>query len=344
MSVPHFLNRTVQWLQKRVSPKSIILMYHRVADVDLDPWSLAVTPEHFAEHLAVVQKLSQPISLPELKQRHQAGSVPNRGVIITFDDGYVDNLQNAQPLLEQYHIPATIFIVSGNIGCKHGFWWDELAKALLRPGNLPPTLRLQINGQPHEWHLGDAVRYSKAQFLHDRKHMPWEGTPGSRLAFYYSIWQLLRPLPATIQRAALDELGAWAGVAAEAHPNDRPLTVKEIHELDHAPGIELGAHTVTHASLAMQKPDVQRNEIEQSKADLEQMLRHPVNSFSYPYGDYTPQTVTLAQAAGFMSACTVQAETVWRKTHPLLLPRFEIQNWPGTAFEKRLKQWLMISG
>lgn len=50
------LHRAAEWLQKRFTSRALILMYHRVADVDLDPWSLCVTPQHFAEHLEVLQK------------------------------------------------------------------------------------------------------------------------------------------------------------------------------------------------------------------------------------------------------------------------------------------------
>jgi len=342
MSTPRFLNRAKHWLQKRSASRAIILMYHRVAKLDSDPWSLAVTPEHFSEHLGVLQKHSQLISLSELKQAHQTGSVPDRGVVITFDDGYADNLYHAKPLLDQCGVPATIFIVSGQIGQNREFWWDELAQILLQPGELPPVLQLCLNNTLHKWHLGEAVQYSEIQFQLDRKRRAWEGLSGSRLALYYNIWQRLKPLPETTRSVVLDEIAKWAGVETVACLTHQSLTAEELYQLDRAVNIELGAHTVTHPSLAMQKTDAQRTEIQQSKANLEQMFGHAVNSFSYPYGDYTSETVKLAQEAGFTCACTTLTGNVWQKTDPFLLPRFEVQDWPGPVFERQLKQWFGV--
>ena len=103
-------------------------MYHRVADVAHDPWRLAVSPENFEQHLAAVSERGRPISLAELAAGLEAGSVPRRSVVVTFDDGYRDNLHVAKPLLERYEIPATVFVVSGYVDSDRDFWWDELAE------------------------------------------------------------------------------------------------------------------------------------------------------------------------------------------------------------------------
>jgi peptidoglycan/xylan/chitin deacetylase (PgdA/CDA1 family) len=105
-----------QRLKKLFAPKAIILMYHRVTQVGADPWGLGVTPSHFAEQLAVLQKDGQPMRLPELVQALWARKIPRRAVVVTFDDGYADNLYNVKPLLDQYNIPATMFLSSGYIG------------------------------------------------------------------------------------------------------------------------------------------------------------------------------------------------------------------------------------
>src|SRR5438874_1513544 len=117
--------RRVAWrLKKQFAPRAIILMYHSVAKVDSDPWALRVMPGHFAEHLEVLQKYGHPIRLQQLAQAHRKGNIPDRSLVITFDDGYADNLHNAKPLLERYDIPATVFLTTGLIGCDHEFWWD----------------------------------------------------------------------------------------------------------------------------------------------------------------------------------------------------------------------------
>src|SRR5215211_2513756 len=161
-------------LKERLSPRGLILMYHRVAESDLDPWGLSVSPAHFAEQLEVIRRYFRPTSLQDLTKRHQAGKVPNRSIILTFDDGYADNLLIARSLLERYDVPATVFLVTGAILEERNFWWDELEWALLRPGTLPDKLELITNGSRHEWELGGASRYSLEDRREDRKRRPWD--------------------------------------------------------------------------------------------------------------------------------------------------------------------------
>src|SRR5690349_8149066 len=165
-------------LTERLTPRGLILMYHRVAEPDLDPWGLSVSPDHFAEQLDVIKRYFRPMSLQELMERHGNGKVPNRSITITFDDGYVDNLQNAKPLLEHYDIPGTIFLVTEALVEERNFWWDELEWALLQVGTLPERLELSKNGNRHGWELGSALRYSPEDRREDRRKRPWDATPG----------------------------------------------------------------------------------------------------------------------------------------------------------------------
>jgi peptidoglycan/xylan/chitin deacetylase (PgdA/CDA1 family) len=192
------LRRVVRRLGRGFTPQGVILMYHRIADVELDPWDLCVTPQHFAEHLEVLQKYAHPISLKQLAIAHQNGNIPRRAVAITFDDGYVDNLYQAKPLLERYKIPSTVFVSSGYMGQPREFWWDELERLLLRPGRLPNKLCLDINANPQQWELGAGADYSEEDYQRDRHISPWQAEPGSRLFFYYSLWQQLKPLPESL--------------------------------------------------------------------------------------------------------------------------------------------------
>ena len=116
------LRKAARWLRSRYSPGALILGYHRVAHVHSDPHGLCVSPQHFEEQLAVLRREARPIALGELLRGLQEGHVPARAIAVTFDDGYADVLAQAQPLLERYEIPATVFVVSGCLG--GSFWWD----------------------------------------------------------------------------------------------------------------------------------------------------------------------------------------------------------------------------
>ncbi|MDZ7949480.1 polysaccharide deacetylase family protein [Nostoc sp. DedQUE09] len=333
------LHRKLKQFQKRFASKSLILMYHRVAEIELDPWSLCVTPQHFAEHLEVLQKYAYPISLLQLAQAHRDGNIPHRAVAITFDDGYADNLHHAKPLLERYGIPATVFISTDYIGKKREFWWDELERVLLQPGKLPEKLILNISANIHHWELGAAVDYSPENYQCDRTSQAWKAKPGSRMYFYYSIWQILRPLPEAQRQNALDEILTWATAEPKPRSTHRSLLPEELSALGQGELVEIGAHTVTHPFLSAQSTTLQRHEIKQSKVDLEETINRPVTSFSYPFGDRTAETIELAKASGFSCACSTVQDIVWQQSNRFDLPRFGVENWNGEEFAKQLLRW-----
>lgn len=102
-----------------------ILMYHHV-EHSSEPSGVNVTPESFERqmeflklHRYHVMELSQLIALVKSGQK-----LPPKTVSITFDDGYVDNLDNAFPILKQMDFPATVFMITSNVG-REGFLSEE---------------------------------------------------------------------------------------------------------------------------------------------------------------------------------------------------------------------------
>ena len=125
-----------------------MLMYHRVASLESDRWGLAVQPERFAGHMQLLRERFNPISLPDLLAALRGGGVPRRSVAVTFDDGYRDNLTVAKPLLERYGVPGTVFVVSGYVGSKRDFWWDELDRLCRDPAAVAAGLDCRTTWEP----------------------------------------------------------------------------------------------------------------------------------------------------------------------------------------------------
>src|SRR4030095_9899601 len=84
------LRLAAQRLRRRYVPSTLILLYHRIADVQPDPWSLCVTPRHFAEQLETLRQYSRPMQLRQLIRALADGHLPRRSVVITFGDGQAD--------------------------------------------------------------------------------------------------------------------------------------------------------------------------------------------------------------------------------------------------------------
>ena len=96
----------------------VILMYHMVSEHE-KKHTLSISTARFKRHMWYLKsKKYTPISLDQLQRYffNKADSLPERPVIITFDDGYMDNYENALPILREYNFSATIFIVSGLVG------------------------------------------------------------------------------------------------------------------------------------------------------------------------------------------------------------------------------------
>jgi peptidoglycan/xylan/chitin deacetylase (PgdA/CDA1 family) len=94
-----------------------VLMYHRViARTAGHPFSVAVT--RFRRQLALLSRLGyralSPVTLADAVRRGQPA--PPRSVVITFDDGYVDTLTVALPLLQEFGFTATCYLVTGAMG------------------------------------------------------------------------------------------------------------------------------------------------------------------------------------------------------------------------------------
>jgi len=110
----------------------VTLMYHRVHDALVDPWGLCVSPEHFAEQVAALRDHTTVVPLEAFSGSFT--ELPERTVVVTFDDGYVDNVSNAFPVLEATQTPATLFVATALMDQPGEFWWDRLESALLAVG------------------------------------------------------------------------------------------------------------------------------------------------------------------------------------------------------------------
>jgi peptidoglycan/xylan/chitin deacetylase (PgdA/CDA1 family) len=104
----------------------MVLLYHRIADVKSDPRMICVKPDNFEAHIKYLKENYRPMRLTELSDAIKEKKIPHRAVVITFDDGYADNFTIAKPILEKYHVPATVFVATDMITNNHDFWWDEI--------------------------------------------------------------------------------------------------------------------------------------------------------------------------------------------------------------------------
>ncbi|MCO6047289.1 polysaccharide deacetylase family protein [Aeoliella sp. ICT_H6.2] len=227
-----------------------ILFYHRVADNHPNPWTIG--HRAFEEQINWLARRFDVVSLTEAQRRIIHGKNRRPTAVITFDDGYADNMHFALPLLIRRNLPFTYFVTTGNV-------------------------------------------YSGEPFPHDVKR-------GEPLA---------------------------------------PNTEGDIRELA-MQGVEIGAHTRTHADLARLEGQQLIDEIAGSKKDLESMTGREVQYFAFPYGqprNLSPEGFRVALEAGFSGVCSAYGGYNFPGGDPFHLERFHAD--PDFL---RFRHWLSVDG
>ena len=112
------LASSIQSHAQQLSQQGRILQYHHVSTKT--PASTSISPELFRQHMQLLQKGYQVVSLTELINGLQHNQpLPDNAVAITFDDGYLNILQNAHPILQEFDFNYTVFINPAQIGTRH---------------------------------------------------------------------------------------------------------------------------------------------------------------------------------------------------------------------------------
>jgi peptidoglycan/xylan/chitin deacetylase (PgdA/CDA1 family) len=331
----------VQRIKDRFAVKSVVLLYHRVAALSSDPQLLSVHPQRFAKQIEYIATHYQVWSLQQvLKAAYEDRCLPEGVVAVTFDDGYVDNLLEAKPVLEAYQSPATVFVSTAHLDREREFWWDELERILLFSRSMPACLRVTVGGKNMEWLLEECAR--QAPHRHP-DYTAWDVTspltPAPCYQVYRDMHRLLRPLGFEEREAILARLRAQVGCDEKARSGYRAMQEVEVRQLAASGLIDVGAHTVTHPVFSTQSIEVRRYELLEGRRRLQDILGTPVTSFAYPFGGPsdigdTPQE--LIQEAGYEVACSTIPRPLTVASDRWRLPRFLVRDWDGDEFAERL--------
>jgi len=290
---------------------ALILVGHRVQDDD-EGGLQGLRPDWLAEQLEYLSRNYQFLSLSCLADHFERGQpIPSNSVVITFDDGFRDNFVNAFPLLRKFHVPATVFLVTG----------------CLSSGELPWPQKTGYLFQTT----------TAGTFCH-------ETTGGRELSLRTSenrdlargiVWKHLERLSRIDRERCLEELG---DILQVEYPLDRMLTWDQVETMRQG-GIEFGAHTFSHPLMALQSLEEARWEMETSLRDLQNRLGIDRPAFAFPGGSYSPELVKMAISVGFRSVFqsrrNLRVNTI-DTVDQFSLSRVGLPNSPATILEAEL--------
>jgi len=334
------LHRLLERAKRKFNSQSIVLMYHRIADPAVDTWELSVSAANFEEQLQVLKKSGLVIPMSDLIEQIYLKKDLRQAIVLTFDDGYIDNYLCAKPLLEKYEMPATFFVSTQHIGKKKEFWWDELEKILMLSPNLPANLSISVRGVCYRYDLnGETILTDEIRV----KHKNWnyhQAAPTHRTRIYLGIWKLLSPLSYSAQQEVLEVLKTSVGIEYPPREEFCSMSVEQLKELASVDLFTIGGHTVTHPSLANWSKEIQAQEITANKEYLRVLTGNNLNTFAYPSGSFDNATIEVLKQQGYLAAFTTHQQSVDKDIDPLTLGRFQVNNWNGKRFEQAIKKWL----
>jgi peptidoglycan/xylan/chitin deacetylase (PgdA/CDA1 family) len=299
-------------------------MYHRIAAPRCDPWGLAVSPSNFSAQLDQFKRARTVLTTDDFVQRMKESRLPRDALAITFDDGYLDNLTDAAPFLEEFGLPATLFLATGPTKSQQPFWYDELAVMLL-DAQSPVDVTLELHSGPHRISFGEREERDNDK----RNYRAWEPRT-RRETTYYETWQRLRALRPVRRDEAMVQLRAV--LPTEVAPGDRPMTEMEVRRLAASQSFSLGGHTVDHPDLLELSDQEALDEMVRGKQEVERLTGARIAGFAYPHGRNDERIRALAAKAGFGWACTTDGRFVSSRLNPFAVPRIAAQNRPDTVF------------
>jgi peptidoglycan/xylan/chitin deacetylase (PgdA/CDA1 family) len=269
----------------------LIAMYHRVVrDPQHDPFHLGmcVQERNFAEQIAYLGKHFRALRLGDaVDLALRDGSLPERALSVSFDDGYLDNLTHALPVLQQFEVPMTLFVATGGLDQGSGFWWDRTIDAFAATERTHVDLMdIGLSERSDVLSLGWTVRRRTVTGILER------------------LWEL--PLSTALER--VETLRGYLGSPPEHSTGGRRLNTAQIVDL-HRQGVEIAAHTVNHPNLTRLSVDEVREEIAASKRYLEDLLDAEIRGFAFPAGRFDDMVMEAARAARFSYIASTESGT-----------------------------------
>ena len=265
-----------------------ILAYHRIMDFDeqnypADIELISANPTSFEKQVKYLKKHYQPLKFSELSYYiSNPRKLIKPPVIITFDDGFLDNYKFAYPILERHKVPATFFITTDAIENGTPFWFDLIAYLILR-------------------HNNDYI------IISDKKVTIGHTLESKRNAINKLLLHL-KVIPEAEKNKIIAEVKTQIPFENDYLKMTRNMSWDELNVMKNN-GMEIGSHSVTHPILSRMSNDEIKKEIGDSKRMIEEKLETECIVFSYPVGgyeEYNSYSLDQLKLSNYKYACTYE--------------------------------------
>ncbi len=284
-----FFRMGIDAMKRRLLPSSVpvILRYHSVcSDSKLISAGIRLIPEAFEEHVAYFAKHFHVVTMTHLLERLQTREAFQKNtLVLTFDDGYADNL-GAAKVLKEYGLTGLFYITAGCIESDEPFWVAEVRHLIENTQKKEMTLPLPDGECCMALSNTDERAQAIKKMTRLLKSVTMEVRENIRKSF----------------RLELND--------GPPFPKDLMLTWSQLREMVQM-GMEIGGHSMTHPNLPSATKDEVQAEVRGCKSLLETQLKTEIIHFAYPNGGslahFDDKSKALLREAGFQSATTSMA-------------------------------------
>jgi peptidoglycan/xylan/chitin deacetylase (PgdA/CDA1 family) len=266
-----------------------ILMYHNFSDSNqAGTDDVCVTAAR--KQLEYLRRHFRVVPLAQIRERLVSGrGLDRHSVALTIDDGRRNCYQLLFPLLQEFAMPATFFVVSSFIRGEDWIWTD------------------------------------KVLWLSEQQSRPIELSP-DRIDAFFRLLNRMRP---EARNARIQDMAAAMGVSLPKEIPSKyvPSSWSELREMADSGLVEIGSHTVTHPILSSLTDEESWHELTVSRAQIEEGLGRRVSSFCFPNGkpgDYRASQVRQIREAGYDCAMVASFGMAGTGTGLFELPRIGV--------------------
>ena len=305
----------VQWVTRRIRRNAtVFLTYHGVCrdDEELETWTL-VRESSFRLQMEFLKDTFDCLSIDEALEGGRR-NMPRPAAVVTFDDGYANNVEVALPVLAELEIPATVYVTTRNVVERRLHWHDMILTAAWKSGVRSIDLHgiaeplgcYSLGGSGEKWYESVAAVWEDVK----------RAEPGSRDSIVRQIVARFRDADGSRPF----EIEVEGNVLT-------PFTPAQIAQLAAEPLVTIGAHSHGHDLLDRIPADRAAQSIRVSKQILEDLTDREIRHFAYPNGNYSPVIIDMLKKAGFVSAVTTHPGWYKRGSNPYEINRHSVGAW-----------------
>lgn len=274
--------------------KLLILCYHGVTrnKYRIPPWTL-IHEKFFEEQIKYISENYKVITLREAVSAISGhGNMPSNAAVITFDDGYRNNLLIALPILQKYKAHATIFLTAGLVDTEKILPLD-LVYLIITNSRKSDAIRIpEFKLGPYDLNTKEGIRNCYQEVVEYLKRYK-----------VISQWKCIE-----ILRKHFD--CHEADIDVDSVNEFKLLSWEDINVLLNSGIIEIGAHTISHEILTNLSVKEASQEIEGAKAIIESKMNIRVDMFAYPNGtekDFSQEHINHLKKSKFICALTTKS-------------------------------------